>query len=252
MNALEPAPVPDRTDAWVRTHRRHLVNELRATSGSRPANRRLVLVCAGAAAATAGVLALTLVEPGTPNAFAGWTAAPTKPGHGQVISATQACSARLRGMRVQPGRKTSSLDGAKPRPVLEDTRGPYSVIVYTGGGMRVFCISGPSFTSIAGAGATSQPPPPAGMVMPARVSFTSRDGHAYTLIAGRTGSGVTRVTLDLTDGRSVQATTENGWFAAWWPGAVGIPAAQVATATGTTAQRLGIIAPQGHARSGKP
>ena len=43
-------------------------------------------------------------------------------------------------------------------------------------------------------------------------------GDALTLVDGRTGAGVTAVTIERSDGSSVQATVTNGWYLAWWPG----------------------------------
>jgi hypothetical protein len=58
-------------------------------------------------------------------------------------------------------------------------------------------------------------------------------GNALTLIDGPTGAGVTAVTIELSDGSSVQATVTDGWYQAWWPGAVTATNAEVTTASGT-------------------
>jgi hypothetical protein len=55
-----------------------------------------------------------------------------------------------------------------------------------------------------------------------------------TLVDGRTGAGVTAVTIERSDGSSVQATVAGGWYLAWWPGTVAATNAQVATASGTS------------------
>ena len=59
-------------------------------------------------------------------------------------------------------------------------------------------------------------------------------GKALTLVDGRTGAGVTAVTIERSDGSSVQATVANGWYLAWWPGTVTATNAEVTTASGTT------------------
>jgi hypothetical protein len=59
-------------------------------------------------------------------------------------------------------------------------------------------------------------------------------GNALTLVNGRTGAGVTAVTIERSDGSSVQATVANGWYLAWWPGTVTATNAEVTTASGTS------------------
>ena len=58
-------------------------------------------------------------------------------------------------------------------------------------------------------------------------------GDQLTLADGRTGAGVTAVTFDLSDGTSVRATVESGWYMAWWPGAATATKAEVTTSSGT-------------------
>jgi hypothetical protein len=55
-----------------------------------------------------------------------------------------------------------------------------------------------------------------------------------TLVDGPTGAGVTAVTIERSDGSSVQATVANGWYLAWWPGTVTATNAEVTTASGTS------------------
>jgi hypothetical protein len=66
---------------------------------------------------------------------------------------------------------------------------------------------------------------------------TTADG-AYTLIDGRTASGVTGVTFVREDGQDVVATVTDGWLVAWWPGTAQTTSVQVTTAYGTTSERL--------------
>jgi hypothetical protein len=54
-----------------------------------------------------------------------------------------------------------------------------------------------------------------------------------TLVDGRTGAGVTAVTIQRSDGSSVQATVVNGWYLAWWPGTIAATKAEITTASGT-------------------
>jgi hypothetical protein len=59
-----------------------------------------------------------------------------------------------------------------------------------------------------------------------------------SLMAGQAGRDVTAVTLTLDDGSRVKATTEHGWFAAWWPSMQPIRDAEVTTMTGSRTQPI--------------
>lgn len=54
-------------------------------------------------------------------------------------------------------------------------------------------------------------------------------GDAY----GRAGSDVSAVTFTFSNGKTVEATIENGWYFAWWPWAGFPTSAQVTTSSGT-------------------
>ena len=62
--------------------------------------------------------------------------------------------------------------------------------------------------------------------------------NAFTFVEGQVDDGVTGVTLVLSDGEHVQATTGNGWFLAWWPGSLDATAADITSASGTSTQTL--------------
>ncbi len=74
-----------------------------------------------------------------------------------------------------------------------------------------------------------------------RLASTSQD--AFTVVDGQIDPGVTGVTLVLSDGDHVQATTGNGWFVAWWPGSTGADSAQITSASGTSTQTLTLGTP---------
>ena len=62
------------------------------------------------------------------------------------------------------------------------------------------------------------------------LSYTSSsDGHSFTVAEGSVGSQVTGTTLELSDGSSVEATVQNGLFAAWWPSEATVSSIQVTT-----------------------
>jgi hypothetical protein len=77
---------------------------------------------------------------------------------------------------------------------------------------------------------------PAGQIMLSSSHETEHGGQAFSFAEGRTGAGVSGVTLTLDDGTKVQATVGGGWFVAWWPGARDIKAADLATPTGNVTQ----------------
>ncbi len=62
------------------------------------------------------------------------------------------------------------------------------------------------------------------------------DGHALTMVDGPVGAGVTGVTVIRSNGSSVQATVQNGWYLAWWPGTERAVTPRVATASATSTQ----------------
>ncbi|HZE04322.1 MAG TPA: hypothetical protein VE127_03795, partial [Solirubrobacteraceae bacterium] len=74
---------------------------------------------------------------------------------------------------------------------------------------------------------------------------SARGRNAYGFAYGRTGTGVSAVTLVLEDGTKVQATVANGWFVAWWPGAAQLKAAELTTPAGASTQTFNLPQPGG-------
>lgn len=225
-----------------------------------PRSRRMrppiaVGALAGAAGTAAVAASVVGLGAGASSAFAGWTPSPTPASASQTAEADAACAARLR--TLPNGGSVSDL-----KPVLTDTRGPFTVVIFAGPGGHQSCISSPAFTALSAAGATGESSGSmsgstsagrstvnvkrgsdsttlaAGKVTLATMATTVRDGQAYTMVEGRTGPGVTATTLVLADGRHVRASTANGWLAAWWPGAQDASAALVATPGGVTTVHL--------------
>jgi hypothetical protein len=200
-----------------------------------------------AAAAAAAVLLIDL-GPKAPAAFAGWTPAPTQASRAQVAVARGDCTAQLAQLRSRAAQAASQHAGtpamlpqleqvSATTPVLTDTRGPFSFVVFNSGGTNASCISGPGFASVTMDSALRSPAPtPAGKVVPTFQVHTARAGDAYTFVEGRAGAGVTAATLVLSDGSHIQATVQHGWLVAWWPGAARVTSAQVTTGSGTTTQ----------------
>jgi hypothetical protein len=128
-----------------------------------------------------------------------------------------------------------------------DTRGPYTVVLFEAahGAAELSCFSGrqPMRASLGGSFGTHTPPPvPAGHVsiVSSGSNTTPPDegSQHFSQLVGRTGPGVTGVTLRLRSGTRVTASLANGWFLAWWPGTQRGTATEVTTSTGRAGQEL--------------
>ena len=232
--------------------RRLLGADYRPRSGlERPA-----LAVGGVAAVAGAVVAVSLVGLGTeaPRAFAGWSATPSPHSRNHVRQVQEACASRLpTSARIEHAQETASgPDKPWPMPriaaggwdaVVVDTRGPYTMILFTAahGAAELSCFSGRQPGSLGGSFATHPPPP----VPPGHVSIVSsgstttrpaEGSQHFSEVVGRTGPGVTGVTMTLRNGTRVTATLANGWFLAWWPGTQRGIATHVTTAKGTAAR----------------
>lgn len=186
---------------------------------SRPALGALGLSAAGAAAAAAA--AILLGSSATP-AFAGWTASPTAPLPGQLTAAKQHCGA-----------------GAGT-PILTDTRGPYTASIFADGST---CLQGNGTRISSGSRDAARSSIPAGTIELNGAGESDSDGHALTMVDGPIGARVTGVTITRSDGSSVQATVNNGWYLAWWPGTERAVTAEVTSASTTSTQSFPTTAP---------
>lgn len=223
---LPPPPRP--TEEWMRTRRDHLVAEV--TRRRRvTASGRITALGGGLVAASAAATIALATGPTAAQAFGGWASTPT------TATATQLTAAHHRCAGVGKGGTL----------VLTDTRGPYTVEVYThatsGADEEWMCITGPSlvastFTTVEPSGVAKVA---AGRIGSYRQLGLDRGRSPYELAVGRVGAGVKAVALVLPDGKTVTATVDHGYFAAWWPGGDGTPGtARVTTAGGTTTQHL--------------
>jgi hypothetical protein len=259
MNNLSAPPVPDLSSDWIAARRDHLVREI-TTPRRRQVSRRLALSGAGALAAAGAATAVLLAfaGAGATNAFAGWTATPTRPANNETTAALAQCTSRLAGA----GGSQSGIPTGGWQSVLTDTRGPFTAMILQSGSASATCLTGPSFTTTAAnnaqpGGATQHTlsagtsgPPPAVSIMglggpstgpisqASQSQFTTADGQPYTLVQGSVAADVTKVTLVLSDASNVQATVANGSFVAWWPGNADAATAQLTSAAGTTTQQL--------------
>jgi len=208
-------------------------------------------VAAGAlVAAVATVAAVSFVDLGasTPEAFAGWTANPTAAGGAQTGAAIASCRQRLAAMpnsaaAANVGKVTGRPMNLPPidslSPVLTDTRGPFTFLVFSRLNANATCISGPGFTSMSESASVGPAPTvPADGVAVTWAAHAAHAGHAYSFLEGHTGADVSAVTLNLTDGSAVKASSQNGWFVAWWPSSASARTATVTTPQGMTSAAL--------------
>jgi hypothetical protein len=218
----------------------------------RPRTRDLRPPIAGGAVACAAVAGGLVVGLGLSHpsaAFAGWKAHPTAAKPDEVASAGSSCQTKLQGMSGSAADSAASAQAGRPplpslssmSQVLSDTRGPFTFLIYANpaGTASAACFDAPGFTSLNETAAIGSATPVAtDGVSVVRQSQATSQGNGYTFIEGQVGSGVSQVTLDLKDGSTVQATIQNGWFAAWWPGSADATAASLTTPSGTTTATL--------------
>jgi hypothetical protein len=171
----------------------------------------------GAVSIAAAVGAVVTLGSSAAPAFAGWQRTPSAPAAGQLAQAAQACGQDLGS------------------PVLTDSRGPYTAAIYANSSTSATCLSGNGVSMSSGSNWATPTPATiaAGQIQPGGGGTRDSAGNALTLVDGRTGAGVTAVTIERSDGSSVQATVSNGWYLAWWPGIVTATRALVTTASGT-------------------
>jgi hypothetical protein len=237
MIDMQPAPVPELSEEWIVSHRTALLDAL-AQRRRRPMKW---VALAGVTGVAATVSTLALVGGNEQYAFAGWSASPTAPATGQLANADAACKARFAQL---PPSSNKGADAGSLVPELSDVRGPYTVTVFgnsTESG--ALCITTPDGNSALRWLVWSGEPVGTGAIAVDQVSVLAHGGQPYTLVEGRTGDGVTGVTLALGDGTDVTATSGNGVFVAWWPGSQSITSATVATANGDTTQTLNLPGP---------
>ncbi len=176
------------------------------------------------AAAAAGAAALIVsLGAGAGNAFAGWTAKPTKAPPAQVAAAAAGCAG-------------SPTAGAPLK--LIDTRGPFTFLIYADADSGATCIQGPGVSVVRASGSRAPVNVPAGRILLSPAHSASFRGPSFSFIDDRTGAGVSGVTLVLADGTNVRATVGNGWYIAWWPGLQRVKSAEVSTPSGVVTQTV--------------
>jgi hypothetical protein len=183
--------------------------------------RRLPAIGAlGATGVAAAAVAIVTLGSSAAPAFAGWQPTPSTPAPGQLAQAGRGCGQNLGS------------------PVLADSRGPYTASIYADSTTSDVCLSGNGVSMSSTSTSAAPASVAAGQIQSGGGGTRDAAGHALTLVDGRIGSGVTAVTIERSDGSSVQATVAGGWYLAWWPGTVAATSAEVTTASGTSTVAL--------------
>jgi hypothetical protein len=210
---------------WARLVDEHGADRVALGPAHKPRARRPLVVGASgiAVAGAAGVLAAALSLAGEAgNAFAGWTAQPTPPTAAQLAAAEGYCAANV----PVPG---------LPLKIV-DTRGPFTIAVYSDGSSNDFCSVGPSLHHTS---EWSTSPPlavPSGTLFLWTDHVDTLEGQPYGTMIARVADDVTAVNVTVDNGTEVTATIRNSWAVAWWPGDHHLTGAQLTTPSGTRTQ----------------
>lgn len=186
-------------------------------------------------------LAIFLVPSGTTSAFAAWTARITLAPASQLTAADASC--RTFYTTALKSFPQVSLPPALPPVVLADSRGPFELFIY-GSSASGICLwhSGVIFAGDTNGG-TLPPASNQAIGLPS-VGFAQDVALPVTYAFGHAGSEVTGVTLNLDNGIRVQATVQNGLYAAWWPSKSDVSSAEITTPSGTAHQDFGDVGPK--------
>jgi hypothetical protein len=239
--------------------------------GQRTNHRRKVGMLGGVSVALAAGIAAVVVFvasggsaslpplKGTSYSLAGWKSVPTQNSAGLLRSATRVCDqsvaklAYIKALDPRQHRRETAIgfiltksEIASVENILTDVRGKYVAVLALDDNAPYVCIDGNRVgQGLAIFRANTMPgTAQTGLLSPARVihiggntyaSGTKVTGleagnHAY----GRAGSDVTAVTFGFANGRTVDASVENGWYFAWWPWGSAPTSVQVKNSSGTS------------------
>jgi hypothetical protein len=237
-----------RPDAVEKARAQALIDDLMsgdlsavAAPAPRLARRRLLAGAAAVAVLAAGTVAASVLLPGgTPQAYASWTPIPQTVTGAQVLPQAQACA---NGWGTSWGRAPVASD-----ILLAERRGTATLLI-TRKGDTPNLVACTVLDPAAGTTGAELLDPTADTPAPDSVSVqsmgaSSGDDHVWhSDVIGRADPSVTGVDVVLPDGRTIQASTSAGWWAAWWPGHEAGEADAVRiivhTATGSRTYRTG-------------
>lgn len=168
--------------------------------------RPVTVAIAGAAAVLVVFVGVSVLTPSGQVAYAGWEATPSAATAAALTAAETECA-------------PAAAEGGTER-VLEQ-RGSYVLAVYADSGVISQCLTGTDITT-AGTSTTAALPAPA---EPDTVAVYDDGAHAWGAgdgevmsVVGRVGADVRSVSVENEAGLVVDASIDDGWFTAWWPG----------------------------------
>jgi hypothetical protein len=267
MSSLERAnPLEDAMSWWTRPEEDALLATILAENPEAstpdvssvppgPPHRltRVALIGLCALVAAGAALAAVLASSGSPSAFAAWTATTTTPPASQLAAAASSCQHRYGlTLRLLGKPQVATLPSSLPPLVLTDSRGPFEMLVFSGPTGQGVCLWDSSkVLTLTGSNGETLPAASDDSIGVPGVGF-DRDGGSsvLTYADGHAGAHVTRVTLDLANGVRVEATVQNGFYAAWWPSQSDVTAAAVITTESPYHQDFGDIGPNNPTSSG--
>ncbi len=192
-------------------------------------------------ALTGGAVAAILILSSGASVAEGWTAVPSTPSAAAVAAATAACN------WVNDRNGPPILSGT---PVLTDGRGSYTAAIYVDGHVAHICISNGQHEGTGiemnGRILSVEAPGPDQLGSPSggggrAPGFPGSSGQEMD-VQGLAGSDVSAVTFKFADGSAVEATVQNGWYFAWWPGDSWPSSVRVTTSTGTLTSPMSVAA----------
>lgn len=179
--------------------------------GPRPHRRWLM---AGSAAAVLAAGAVVVPGLGGDKAYASWTAVPSAVSPDLAHELARSCIA------ASPNRD------ATMRAALSERRGDYTFTLVATDQSIGSCLWPESMPGVEVEGGSSwgeldsnaAPSRDGVLVLRGGQWQGAGEDHPYTTTTGRVGSDVASVVVTPDGGQAVQATVEDGYFMAWWPG----------------------------------
>ncbi|GLY51642.1 hypothetical protein [Lentzea sp. NBRC 102530] len=197
---------------WVRSTA-HVERVIGGTHASERSSRsRRTIIGLAATAAAASVLAgIALVPGATDEAFAQWTPTPGQPASDLVLPQARACASEW-----------GASAPAATDVVLAEQRGIATILILKkdAGLAECMAIGEEVFNYQLLTNGQVEPLSGAGVTYETSSSSGSGDDQ-YSRIVGRKGPDVTKVEIQLADGRVITAGTGSEWWTAWWPGPEG-------------------------------
>ncbi|PWJ49030.1 hypothetical protein SAMN06264364_12721 [Quadrisphaera granulorum] len=179
---------------------------------------RVAMLGAAAAAVAVGIGVTQVLGGGTTAYADSWEPVPVPASAADIAAAQTACADSASHMG---GIKISAL-----LPQLAERRGDLVLLVMDDGTAEPVSLTcmvalppGEDRAHwIAASGGGGGPRPAPGEILPGGEFEQATPGDELSVVDGDVGDGVTAVTVHTEEGLTVQATVQNGHFAAWWPG----------------------------------